>query len=623
VAVVEVRGLHVPVLQPLLELAACADLVGCKPCPCGSELPAEVRIHAEDPGGLDAHAEQVPEDLAVHGRPCAHAGITEGVLVLGRQGRAGHQPLVRGLLDKGVQEELRSAPHGRIGLCQEGLVLTEQVVLPQVHAQPCTAQGPHPVLGPVDRGRGPPQVCVVVGDPPPGPVLDLGRAGPGLGELGDHPDQGLRALGQVGRLRGPVVHLCVDVDRVLAAPGRAHLVVPEALEVGRLGARAGAGDQEVPAELEVQGSQVRVLSRGKGLDPFVRGLVHGSACAQVQGHPAEQTPVLRHMVGQQGTEGLPARPGDRLPGRGLRIAPHVPETPEARGCCDQQGGGVRPSDPDRIGVRNRVAPLGLDPDPCLEPEGPCNALGLAVDPLQDQGVLRVDPHCGPLRRAQACDKGDLARPVSGQVDHDDLVHRAGEDLACVAHTRCRVRDRGHGGVQVQVAAIVLDRIHVREGQEQVAHGLVLHLAHGPGQHAVLNDLVGLLVSAVEDQPAGLGQGRQGLGVGRIIRPACPQRVLVEMQTLLDDPPVDHGPKPAVAHGQGLGPNPAGPAVPQAQGLLRGLGLTHEPAGKRGDRRDACRCGVCMLGRHQHQPQTGHDHKTLCPDRQHDGPRLRP
>ena len=59
----------------------------------------------------------------------------------------------------------------------------------------------------------------------------------------------LRDLGR------PVVHLGVDVDGVLAVPGRLELVVPDALQVGRLAAGAARRDQQVAAVLEEQGGE--------------------------------------------------------------------------------------------------------------------------------------------------------------------------------------------------------------------------------------------------------------------------------------------------------------------------------------------------------------------------------
>ena len=87
----------------------------------------------------------------------------------------------------------------------------------------------------IGRGR-PPEIGVVVGDPAAGAPMHLGGAGAGYREVLDHGHQRLDALAQVGGLGRPVVHLGIDVDRVLAAPGRVQAVVPQALERGRLAA---------------------------------------------------------------------------------------------------------------------------------------------------------------------------------------------------------------------------------------------------------------------------------------------------------------------------------------------------------------------------------------------------
>lgn len=48
----------------------------------------------------------------------------------------------------------------------------------------------------------------------------------------DQVEERLLGLGQVGNTGVPVVHLRVDVDGVLALPGRIEVVVPDALKVG-------------------------------------------------------------------------------------------------------------------------------------------------------------------------------------------------------------------------------------------------------------------------------------------------------------------------------------------------------------------------------------------------------
>ena len=109
----------------------------------------------------------------------------------------------------------------------------------------CASQAPPvghmPQCGPSIGRRRAPQVGVVVGDPAAGavharaPCARRSRPGPAPCAV-----SGSIALGQVGRARRPVVHLGVDVDRVLAVPRRRHAVVPDALQVGRLRRRAAS-----------------------------------------------------------------------------------------------------------------------------------------------------------------------------------------------------------------------------------------------------------------------------------------------------------------------------------------------------------------------------------------------
>src|SRR5205085_11926741 len=80
-----------------------------------------------------------------------------------------------------------------------------------------------------------------------------------LGEVRDHAYERLVALGEVRHLRGPVVHLRVDVDGVLRLPRRRHLRVPDALKVRGLRAGARGGDEEVATELKIERREVRVF----------------------------------------------------------------------------------------------------------------------------------------------------------------------------------------------------------------------------------------------------------------------------------------------------------------------------------------------------------------------------
>ena len=66
----------------------------------------------------------------------------------------------------------------------------------------------------------------------------------------------VRAFGE------PVVHLGVDVDGVLRAPGRVDRLVPDALQICSERAGARAGDEHVATELEVDRQQMKVFAAG-------------------------------------------------------------------------------------------------------------------------------------------------------------------------------------------------------------------------------------------------------------------------------------------------------------------------------------------------------------------------
>ena len=63
-------------------------------------------------------------------------------------------------------------------------------------------------------------------------------------------DQRFIHLSEVGDLRRPVIHLCVDIYRVFTSPVRQKVLVPPPLKVSRFTASPAAGNQHVPPELE-------------------------------------------------------------------------------------------------------------------------------------------------------------------------------------------------------------------------------------------------------------------------------------------------------------------------------------------------------------------------------------
>ncbi len=262
-----------PVLEPLLQVALLPDLHRGQPAAGRQGRVPQLPVDTQHLGRLGVGAEQVVEDLHVDGRARADAGpgaeargdlVEVGLVagpvgeVLGRGGGVRDQPAVPGVLDEEVEEELDRSLEDRIDLLQVLLVSGEEVVLPQVGGEPGPAGGERPP-GRAVHGRGdPPEVGVLVVHPPPRAVVLSGHVRALVGQLSHQSRQGLGELAQVADLRRPVVHLGVDVRRVLRVPRGVHVLVPDALEVGGLGAGPRGRDQQVAPELEAQGGQVGI-----------------------------------------------------------------------------------------------------------------------------------------------------------------------------------------------------------------------------------------------------------------------------------------------------------------------------------------------------------------------------
>ncbi len=74
-------------------------------------------------------------------------------------------------------------------------------------------------------------------------------------------------LGEIGDLGGPIVLLEVDVGGVVAAPRRKDVLVPKALKGGWDAWGAGAADEQVSAELEVEFFEIGVVLGEVGVAP--------------------------------------------------------------------------------------------------------------------------------------------------------------------------------------------------------------------------------------------------------------------------------------------------------------------------------------------------------------------
>ncbi len=211
----------------------------------------------------------------------------------------------RAILDQPIQAELGRAPHDRPGeVAQPRHIAAERVVLPQVVAEPRARQrevGPLRLSAAVvaHRRRLAPEVGVVVRAPAAAAVVDAGRFRAVHAQILDEVEERGVALGQVGDLGRPVVHLRVDVDRVVRAPRRPDHVVPDALEIGRDGVRPRAGDEQIAAILEEQAHQRGILIGGVVPNTLVGGQILAAPRTQVERDAAEKRLVLGQVRGQQ------------------------------------------------------------------------------------------------------------------------------------------------------------------------------------------------------------------------------------------------------------------------------------------------------------------------------------
>src|ERR1044072_6207548 len=160
------------------------------------------------------------------------------------------------LFYKRVEEKLRGAFHHRIRTREKLFVVGKFVVMPKVCAKPGAARGPEAPEWAIDRRCLSPQIGVVMAHPTARAIVNSSRPRTILNELRYQSQQWLMTLRQVRRFDGPVVHLRVDVDGVLAFPRWRHEVVPDPLQVRGLRAGPRRRDQEIPPVLEIECGKV-------------------------------------------------------------------------------------------------------------------------------------------------------------------------------------------------------------------------------------------------------------------------------------------------------------------------------------------------------------------------------
>ena len=218
------------------------------------------------------------------------------------------------ILRYGIDQEQGGVPqNGQRALLQKRPVPGIDIMLSHMSAQPGKAQRPpaiHDGPRPMHSHRRclAPQVRVVADRRAAGVKGFLRHVSSGDPQPVQQIEQRLMSLGKVADLRRPVIHFCVDIDRVITAPRRLHPVIPDTLQVEGLRARTGAADQQVPAEAVEQHGQGGVLLPGR-VPPkaLIRRQVLPALSPDLNRLTVHQCAEVRGMLRQQ-----------RVPGQLLR-----------------------------------------------------------------------------------------------------------------------------------------------------------------------------------------------------------------------------------------------------------------------------------------------------------------
>ena len=270
-------------------------------------MPAQISIDLQDRTRSGHISEQVADDLMIHRRTRHQSTLLRRI-----RRRTDQQSRLR-IRDQEIIEEQRRLLHHRIGpRPQEIRIPRVQEMLPEMLAEPGPTCHPDAVVRGIDRRRTPPQIRVVMHHPATGLVIFTRRCPAGFRHFLCHLKKGLMHRREIQHLRRPVVHLCVDVGRVLAAPGWRQEVIPDALKIGGSRPWTGGRNEQVAPVLNVQGHKRRILHPCKFVDAPVRRFISLRRPPQIDRKPVEMCPVFPHMRGPDARPGLSRQ---RFPGR--------------------------------------------------------------------------------------------------------------------------------------------------------------------------------------------------------------------------------------------------------------------------------------------------------------------
>ena len=385
-----------------------------------------------------------------------------------------------------------------------------------------------------------PQIGVMVGDEAAA-VIQLPRGALAVGHhAGQQVKQRFLALRQTTDVGGPVVHLGVDVDRILGVPRWEERVVPDALQIGGQAARAAGRKQQPPPVLEVQRVQPWVGLCGGAPQAFVGGQgLQGGVCGKGEAAGVEVFANIfgiaffkNHIppFGRGNKAG-----GDGLQGLGLTVG---------RGGSQQEGCRLRAAQKQRIADSPHRAAIVLGQ---ADRGSKADAVGIARE--IDRCIVQVSCLFAALA-VQAAAQGESLRRIGRQPQDEHAIRVGDERLPRVVRAAHGEADVERARVQVKAAAVVVGfgRQAVKI-QSQITQRLVCtHAARGRGQ-PIQREPFGIGQAALAEQFLDFGQRGRGVGVQAVHRAAAPQAVLIQLEPLARDTAELHTAKTSVARGQ--------------------------------------------------------------------------
>ena len=163
---------------------------------------------------------------------------------------------------------------------------------------------------------------------------------------------------------------------------------------------------------------------------------------------------------------------------------------------------------------------------------------------------------------------DLAGLVARNPHDDGLRRIGGEDFPQVANTLALELHARHGLRQIQFAAILLHVAADRKVDGKIAQRLVALVVRAV--HVALDEPLCGPVVAGNEESANCGQRLQSVRVQVVVRLAGPERVLVQIDSLLFHAAPNHAAESAIANHGGLRPASRRATMPERERLPRSL-----------------------------------------------------